>query len=360
MTIDYSKWDHIDDSDSDSDDHQHASKPRVTRLDQPGSVSWSKDGSVSIGHGQTPSKNNTSSSTKSPTKPSATASEERHIEFVASSKKTKNTKNSFNDQLETLDRNGGIFRDEKTNHIICWSQNRSEVIVTIPFESESCPSKSISVQVIPSSFSSFNTNDLAKNNPILPYSNRHCAVGGSGTHDTAIKPLDKGMLIVSYSQKNYAKPNFFLKGILPHFIHGTQEGQEEENHQVEWEIINDGRYGNSETIIEYLSTKSETKSAPTNYTSIKMIQITLRKAVPMYGMYLWWEQVLSHCPKINVSEIQDRKNSNIKQSQRNETELSKKRSNSISSVWEEAHAMFREKINNQDSQSPKPFFEIMD
>ena len=48
--VDYSKWDKMDFSDSDSDNEEDNDVgPRVTALDQPGNVTIGKDGSLEIG-----------------------------------------------------------------------------------------------------------------------------------------------------------------------------------------------------------------------------------------------------------------------------------------------------------------------
>jgi len=304
-------------------------------------------GSVSINQQKSPSVDSSTSSKST----KISSSKQRNIEFISSSQH----------KLESLHGNGSIFIDEQTNHIVCWSQTRSEVTVSIPFDSQMYPSKTISAQVIPSDVSSstnFNTseNSMKRSSPILSYSNRHCAVGGNTSKDNSIISLDKGVLEVSAFKNNDSKSHRFLKGSLPHFIHGTREDEEEDNttSSVEWEIINDGRYGNTETMIQYFASKVQ-KIHPFNIkASIKLIQITIRKAVPMYGMYIWWDQLVVHGPKIDVSNIKDRRlNSNRNPSNEKEMNTETSNSNTLSSVWEEAHAMFREKMKHNDSQKSR-------
>ena len=354
--IDYSKWDNFEDQSSDDENSKPFPTPRVTKLDQPGSVTLSSDGSLTL--------NSNNSSVRSKNKEIGSKAQtfsRSKIEFVSDHYQQQQkqklhevplTKNrSFNDIYKELVQNGQFFFDSKTNHSIYWSQTKSEVIISVPFDSLQFPSKSIQVAV--SSTCSDKLKQTNQNNgkrtsskshnPILPYSDRCNAVG------TDAGQTNKGYLSVKAFQAG--NEHIFLEGKLPHYIHGTEEMDIDEksyepssmslSRHVEWEIVNDCIYtSHGDCLMDPESKKNtNTKAERKNESSsIRLIQITLRKAVPMYGMFLWWEQPLKHCPSIDVSNISDRRN-NIGISE-NKKKIS---------VWEEAHSMFREKIKSKEN-----------
>ena len=280
----------------------------------------------------------TKSSLESSDASSINPPERNRIDFV----KTGYNTNKVSKRKE-LSHNGSIFQDSNTKELILWSQTRSEVLITIPFDSQLYSTKSIHVQVQSSSKSTTFVN------PILPYSNRHCAVQEHS--------MEKGILSISAKRNSSQEKYIFLSGSLPHFIHGTQEEDEndhnhddrkEMNHrQVEWEIINDCsiRYGNSTDFLHYLETtqipsifpsssQQQWRSSNIQANALKCIQITLRKAVPMYGMYLWWDQPLLHSPKIDISSLSDRHRNRLRRPHSSSKP-------SFSTVWEQAHQQFQ-------------------
>jgi len=293
--IDYSKWDKIDVSSSDEEE-ENVPMPRVTKLETPGTVTRSADGTISL----YPSSSSASATPDTPHIDAVTASDtaqkRTQIEFVKAMEKSRS---------QNLTKNGGEFRDPKTNYVIRWAQDRNEIIISISFDPSTISPRNIQVEVIDA----------------LPFSERYSAVGGKRGDGRSIK----GSLVVSAAltgteggkdKKNKSSVTL-LSGELPHFIHLPEDEDE-----VEWEI----------DTCEHCGIASEKCGKET-----KLIRITLRKAVPMQGLSVWWSQPLLHCPEIDVTEIKDRSRDAEKQE-------------AIKSSWDEAHRLFMEKIKSREKQ----------
>jgi hypothetical protein len=125
--IDYSKWNHLEDSDDDSNDDSPPEIPRVTKLEQPSRITTQADGTLLV-----------QPSTESPATNKRPVTKEDEI------------------PLEWTEKGDHVILEN--NLQLWWSQDRYAVTLRIRLASEM---KISSVQV----------------EPILPYQDRHCATG---------------------------------------------------------------------------------------------------------------------------------------------------------------------------------------
>ena len=168
--IDYSKWDHLDDSTSSSE--EELIYPRVTRLEAPSQVS-TKDGTITV--------QQTSTRTTGVVSPSTTET------F------TKKTQKSLEEYIQEWTIHGGTCSD------LYWSQDRETVVLRM----------NISPHVKGSNI------NVMLEGAIVPYRNRHCA----STTDTCA-------LSISFNDTN----KVLLEEQLPHAVYVL----EEEEKEVEW------------------------------------------------------------------------------------------------------------------------------
>ena len=291
--IDYSKWDKMDYGAS-SDEEEGSSaelsaggeeepagagRPRVTRLDGPSRVTRDADGMITIDSTQSQT-----SSTASPgSRPTnivtgATVSKSAETSSQKQAPQPELIKSSQTHLNKRLTKNGGQFTDEATQSQIFWSQDRQEVTVYIEFDP--CQIKSKDIRVVASG--------------MVPYGERNAAVGGGGETHGKLK------VMVKVDGGNTAMT--LLEGELPHRIHLAEDEEE-----VEWEILSED--------------------------DRKFVVVPLRKAAPMAGVVIWWDCILQHCPKIDLSSIEGRSK-----------EISGSSGAGMESAWEEAHRLFKEKV----------------
>ncbi len=357
--IDYSKWDKMDFSDDDEEeedeDHQQGSssyyddgndddnsitKPRVTRLDEPSSVTFGHDreGSINIRPQQQQQQQQQQSNTKPQSDKAILETSSVQCSHRTSSNSgnnsTQETKKSvMNEEDEKvspetiqstkwklLTRNGGTYIDPLTQRQTFWSQDRHEVIFYIPFDGTQIPSRTIRVQV----------------KGAFHYKDRFSAVGGN-------RPLDadgnnthgsKGELLVTTTATTTASSSssteriILFKGSFAYSIYLPEDEDE-----VDWEI------------------DATTEKNPNHS---KLIKITLLKALPMQGLTIWWNKPFLGYPEIDVvKDIQDRdgKKTRNKDGNMNDNTTSAKNHEEMKAVWDEAHRMFREKVKNRQKQS---------
>lgn len=188
-------------------------------------------------------------------------------------------KRSQSNLNQRLTKNGGQFTDEATQSQIFFSQDRQEVTIHIEFDA--CEIKSKDIRVIASG--------------MVAYGERNAAVGG-GECNGKLKVTAK------VDNRNGNTTKTLIEGELPHKIHLAEDEDE-----VEWEILaEDDR---------------------------KFVVVTLRKAVPMAGVVIWWDCILLHCPKIDLSGIEGRNKTSSDSS-----------GAGMESAWEKAHRLFKEKV----------------
>jgi len=343
--VDYSKWNRMEFSDSDSDD-LHNDKddddgPRVTSLNQPGRVTIGTDGSIQIGQSssgasstmqqQKQTDDDLCSSSDLPVVSGRFSGDAVDISSLPNVKVDGDEIQHHQRLEQLLTRNGGrhattINTNQKQLHLpIYWSQDRYSVTLRLGFPTTQFPSRTIRVNVVGA----------------LKYEDRHAAVGsGSMMTDYIAKrnnddnPSYGSVTIVSVSSDS--QETVLFHGLLPRPIHLNQDEDE-----VEFEIEN-------ANITNVVHTREESCCD-------RFVSITMPKAVPMHGLVLWWDSPIVGFPKIDVSSIQDRHVSNA--SVGSEAKSSGKSSSSnvgkkeaFQKAWDEAHDMFREKMKKKEKQ----------
>ena len=77
---------------------------------------------------------------------------------------------------------------------------------------------------------------------------------------------------------------------------------------------------------------------------VKMIRMTLLKAVPIQGLTIWWSRPFLHFPSIDVTtDIKGKDMSNRDDGQKTQHKQWKE-------TWDEAHRLFRENIKHREKQ----------
>mmetsp|Transcript_6163 Transcript_6163/g.8919 ORF Transcript_6163/g.8919 Transcript_6163/m.8919 type:complete len:297 (-) Transcript_6163:529-1419(-) len=287
--IDYSKWDNVE-CDS-SDDEEVYSHPHVTCLDEPSTVTRSTDGTLSV----SASSNKQSTAASNP----VTLSTVQTPSLSKSKDTNKKSSEESPNKSRVLTKNGGEFVDSTTKSHIRWSQNRDEVIISIAYDPNSITHAR-----------DFNV----KLTGALPFEDRHSAVGDHASKGSLLVSVKRAASEDGGKAKN-ENVRTLLNGELPHFVHLDEDGEE----AVEWEIDSCEYHG-----ITIAESGKETK----------LIRITLRKAVPMQGVSIWWSQPLLHCPTIDVNDIEDRRNDTGGMQD-------------MKSNWDEAHRMFLERVKSR-------------
>ena len=279
--IDYSKWDKIDYGDSSDEDDQEEGLS-AGEGDTQAAPQAAGAGRPRVTRLDGPSRVTRDADgmiTIDSTQPQASPMASPGTTHV-SQKQPQLIKRSQSNLNQRLTKNGGQFIDEATQSQIFWSQDRQEVTIHIEFDS--CEIKSKDIRVLASG--------------MVTYGERNAAVGGGECNG-------KLKVTATVDNGNGNTTKTLLEGELPHRIHLA-----EDEDYVEWEILteNDDR---------------------------KFVVVTLRKAVPMAGVVIWWDCILKHCPKIDLSGIEGR---NKKSSDGSGA--------GMESAWEEAHRLFKEKV----------------
>ena len=251
--IDYSKWDNLEVSDS---DEEESNTPRVTKLDRPSRITTLSDGSVLI--------------------------QETHQSAPATSRvdeKTSPTTAATTNKIPSAwtDKGGTttIFTDNNNDtNDVYWSQDR--YTVTIPIAIYNAAIRSVHVK------------------GMLPYADGHCATGST-----------PACLVVQRQDEN---GTVWWQDDLPHFVHGSQNEEDE----VDWSV-------------ERLSDKK------------RFLTIVLYKAVPCEGLTLWWKRPFMQCPEIDLSAWRPTGGS----------------SQAFQHAWEEAHKQFQANVQTKQPRDKK-------
>ena len=260
MPIDYSKWDNLDEYSDDDDGGDGAeattttsssstATPRVARLDAPSAVTFG---------GSDPTTISAVGSLPSP-EADVNAISESPIAKAAISATTHPTDDKWKVKgglVTTLD-----------NRKLYWAQDRYAVTLRCQLFDGEKP-KIVTVD------------------GILPYSDRHCAMGST---KQCLKVID----VVSDSSKRVT----ILEGDLPHHVHLANDEDD-----VDWCIERDLLTGND-----------------------RYVAITLHKAVPMQGLFITWKRPLVEFDETAVDQQQS------------------PASKEFLHAWEEAHRLFKEK-----------------
>ena len=318
------KWDHIrvvDDSDEESSSgERRQQRPRVTRLDQPSTITIGTPAAAGAAVAKAPQKlspavavkrtddtvtnhnNTTTTITTAPTASVPSSWTERGAAVILDpSSCSINNKNNSNTDDPTTTRSAGCAG-------YYWTQDRDTVTIRIP---------------IPNHDNNNNNNKHSSWNctvqPILSYPDRHCAI-------LSQQPT----LVVEYYDRRCQQAldctaaaaadattttTCWLHGTLSRPVHLAQD----------------------EDTIDWTIEEEPLLASPSSSRLLRYLCVTLSKATPMPGLTLWWTQCL---PQYEPQEIQLTKNNNNKNAQ------------AWSEAWEQAHAQFRAKIRNAENRIP--------
>jgi hypothetical protein len=243
--VDYSKWNNIDCSDSEEEDYpteEYPSAPTVTKLDGASSVTFGGGADQ-----QTSIRPMETAPVLPPTPPASTGAATTAAPMAAKVPCTTNG-GTFVHAIEGL---AGVTASVP----VFWSQTKDEVdvYVTVPAET-----KGPSVQV-----------DLSN---ALGYADRNTAIGAASPKATLSIGLKNGPLVTKV-----------LPSVeLPHpvYVGDADDSEGVEMLEAEWEVVTVGEG--------------------------RFVKVTLKKAVPMEGMALWWNTCIVGGDKIDVNGIKDR------------------------------------------------------
>ena len=292
--VDYSKWDkmNFDDSDEESNEDESSSTPRVTRLDRPGSVTLTKDGCVSIGDTALDVANETNVENGSDNSQDMYA---RRTALPSQSRPPRYNDSQDTSLLRRLAYNGGCHMDGVVP--VFWGQDRRQVTISVPFDPSLQRTKNIAVNLIGS----------------YAYVDRNSAVGNTKKVGALLTVSCKGATLLS--------------GSTPHPVHLAENEDD-----VDWDIEEVNADGNG----------TNDKS------TIKFVRIHLNKACPMEGVTIWWSRPLLQFAEINVESIAGRNRCNGKMKEGN-SEIN--RGEKLKKTWDEAHELFKTKIQNREKLS---------
>jgi hypothetical protein len=347
MPIDYSNWDHLDEYDVD-DDNESADgdrrMPQVTRLDGPSSVTF---GGGSSGVTTTTTTSSiTPSSVTTPTAirpsplsgicPSTDKVEKEALSSLTGPTTTiTNTANHMDleqyhdswtergglatvastpqqelSSLSSLPHNDDHDHDNSTSSSsfrqrrMYWSQDRYSVSIRLelfPYEAAQ------SVEVV----------------GVTRYIDRFSATGSTKprlvctgtTTSTDFIAHNVGVVSTTQQQQQKSSRILLLDGDLPHPVYLAEDDDD-----IDWSIV-------------------RVDSTTTTTTNRRFIFITLYKAVPMQGVFIWWRRPLMHLP-----ELVDVDSSTTSSSTAAATITTNNTQNeAFVKAWDEAHRMFREK-----------------
>jgi len=281
MPIDYSKWDHLEFSDSEEEEEYSSSSttPRVTRLEEPSRITFGGGGS---------NNSNPTVEERLPTPATAVTHPDGSVDQQASlqvssppvepsvSNASSTDTTPHNDTLNGWTRRGGSL--ETTDHrALFWSQDRYVVQLRLELKGTE-------------------TIDRITVDGILPYSNRHCA---TGTIKTRLCMFGKQLPSTSH---DVSIP--LLEGSLPHPVHWSQDDESEDLKSLDW-------------LIERYPTADNRRFAV----------LTLHKAVPMHGLFVWWKRPLLQFEEIILDDEECGRSGASKD---------------FLQSWDEAHRLFRE------------------
>jgi hypothetical protein len=253
MPIDYSKWDNIEDSDSDNDDNQ--AMPQVTRLDAPSKVTFGGGSDTIIAEPNAASAATAPASSTAPTSTSTTETKRKSQSTNPTGAAVAN-----NDKSSSWTEQGGLLQTKDDNRELHWSQDRYSLTIRLQLlEGE----KIMSVQV----------------ENMLRYTERFTATGTTKPKLTIYGTDSKSILV----------------GELPHPVHAC----EDDDGDIDWTIESTGNK--------------------------RFVTVTLYKAVPMQGLFIWWKHPLQEYPEIDIERS------------------SNEGSQEFLKAWEEAHEMFKAK-----------------
>lgn len=333
--IDYSKWDNLDeysdddDNDDDIGNSDDGMTPRVTRLDGPSKVTFGGGSSSSSTATTTPLINIEPTSSSSLSSSSCRNSNDDKFSTATTKLSSKTPNNDENSSSSWTER-GGLVESESTMIVdgnpqkrkLYWSQDRYSVTLRLELllhghnnnngeEEEEKREKIQSVDV----------------NGILPFSDRHCATGSTrpvlrcqGIITNANNNNNNTKVISVNKNNNNIDPNnlvLFLEGELPHPVYIAEDDDDD----VDWSVVRDD-------------------------SSRRFLMITLYKAVPMQGIFVWWRRPMMQFPELDLQQVKDDPTTTTPAASSSSSAagstIEPAASQDFLKSWEEAHKIFRE------------------
>lgn len=184
-------------------------------------------------------------------------------------------------KIEDWSQNGGVVTTEMGAKLY-WSQDRYSVCLRLSLPSSQVKGNQLQVNI----------------ENMLPFKDRHIAVGTD----------QKAQLNVIWTDPATGDSKMLLEGDFPHAVHAS------EDEELDWGI---------DRLTEHDSKKE-----------VALLVITVRKAVPMEGVVIWWKRPLTKFAEIDPTQANPGDASRAKEFQ---------------NAWEEAHRQFREKIQEKKS-----------
>ena len=295
MPIDYSKWDHLDDC-SDSDEEGAAdtrSTPRVTRLEAPSRVTFGgmPNEVESVATIDPPLLSTLPPSSNS----SGAMAQDGHGPMMAPKPSTASDNEGKCSETghSAWTKKGGSVVTSDNRHLY-WSQDRYSVQIRLELRLGP-PKESVERVVV---------------DGILPYADRYCATGSQKPRLIITGRLG-GDLSSQSSEKSTAT---LLEGELPYPVHWSQDDEQAEAKSLDW-------------IVERHPSDKEQRFA----------LITLYKAVPMQGLFVWWKRPLLQFDEVTLEDGNSERSA---------------ASNEFIQAWDEAHRIFRETKRPQPQTLP--------
>jgi hypothetical protein len=308
--IDYSKWDKLDEYDdlSDADNNNDSGRPfsqgaRVTRLDQPSTVTRTKTGEIVIEDATVVDAEDECDSMKALGGSGSVPGHDRASQALPKDGKSDPellAQRSTPVPTHWTDKGGSC---EYQGTAVHWSQDRLSVTIRVRLPSD----EALDTSALANSSKQQQQQGgryLCTVSHMLPYSRRDSAVSQERCRLQIVDRL-KG------------SDGAVVDGELPHPVHANQDDDTEvdekgdEMGQVDWVIerLHDDATG----------------------TEVKWIEVSLNKTSPMSGLTLWWKQPFVDAPEIAVDDLP----------------TSSASSHAFASAWKEAHEQFQEKIKRR-------------
>jgi len=181
---------------------------------------------------------------------------------------------------------------------------------------------------------------------IVPYANRYCATGTARPilRCHGHRPRRTGTTIATTMTTTSV---VLFEGVLPHPVHLEQDDEGEQT--IDWSVVvreHEKEKVTTENENEDPSSKLLKNSIQKQGTnSSRFLMITLYKAVPMQGMFVWWRRPLMQFPELALEQV--KKDTNSISSTGSDSNTSKDAAAASSShdflqAWDEAHKLFKE------------------
>jgi hypothetical protein len=312
--IDYSKWDKLDEYDdlsdaetNDSNRLPYSQGPRVTRLDQPSSVTRTGTGEIIIQDATVVAEDDECDVVeRSVTGSSGSGSGDRSFDRASQAqpsegKKSDTGRSTLGVPAHWTDKGGSC---EYQGTAVHWSQDRLTVTIRVrlPSSCDEDVDKKISHQQGGGRY-------LCTVSRMLPYGRRDSAV-----------IQERCRLMIADRWKGGSGGAVVVDGVLPHPVHANQDIDKD---------VDDVAGDDDDQVVDWVIERLHDDATGTD---AKWIEICLNKASPMSGLTLWWKQPFVDASEIAVEGL---------------PASSASSQASFASAWKEAHEQFQEKIKRQ-------------